>query len=240
MSEVGVTLATMNGSSVLGRDLYSEAEAARLLQVAPSTLHYWLEGGRQRGKTYAPVIRTQPRGERVVTWAEFVEAGLLRTYRRDHQVPMAELRHFIDRLRDEYHVPYPLAHEHPFVTGRQLVYQAQEQAGLSGDFWLVVDAGGQFMLTPPGAEFLRRVTFTDDVAAAWSPHNDLESPVRVDPLRRGGRPNVAGISTEVLWEHVEAGEDVSEVAEAFEVSPSDVRWALAYEHSTREGASRSA
>jgi hypothetical protein len=34
-----------------------------------------------------------------VTWAEFIEAGLLRMYRRDRSVLMAELRTFIDRLR---------------------------------------------------------------------------------------------------------------------------------------------
>ncbi len=31
--------------SILERDLFSEAEAARLLSVAQGTLHYWLEGG---------------------------------------------------------------------------------------------------------------------------------------------------------------------------------------------------
>jgi hypothetical protein len=78
--------------SVLEREMYSEAEAARLLRVSQSTLHYWLDGGEQRGKTHKPVIRIRSTGKRTVTWAEFVEAGLLREYRRTHGVPMAELR----------------------------------------------------------------------------------------------------------------------------------------------------
>ena len=90
--------------------MYTEAVAARLLRVAPSTLHYWLEGGNQRGKIYRPVIRIEARGPgAAVTWAEFVEAALLRSYRRDHDVPLRELRDFIDRLRQEFQVPYPLA-----------------------------------------------------------------------------------------------------------------------------------
>ena len=93
--------------SVLEREMFSEAEAARLLRVPQSTLHYWLDGGEYRRKTYKPVIRLQPRGDRSVTWAEFVEAGLLREYRRTHRVPMAELRTFIDLLREELGVPYP-------------------------------------------------------------------------------------------------------------------------------------
>jgi uncharacterized protein (DUF433 family) len=38
----------------------------------------------------------------------------------------------------------------------------------------------------------------------------------------------------VLWEHVEdAGEDLDEVADAFDLDVDDVRWALAYETSAR-------
>jgi hypothetical protein len=47
--------------SILERELFSEAEAARLLRVAQGTLHYWLEGGTKRGKTCAgdPVRPTE-------------------------------------------------------------------------------------------------------------------------------------------------------------------------------------
>lgn len=232
----GGRLQVMSTAAVLERDIFCEAEAARLLRVAQSTLHYWLDGGQQRGKTYPPVIRVEARGERQVTWAEFVEAGLLRSYRRDLQVPMTELRAFIDYLRQEYGVPYPLAHEQPLVSGRSLVLRAQEEAGLSSDFWLATSAGGQMLLTPPGADFLKRVGFESGVAASWRPHDDADSPVLIEPLRRSGRPNVAGISTEVIWEHVEAGEDVEEVADAFDLTRQDVSWALAYEYATRAGA----
>src|SRR5690242_19653996 len=98
----------MTDVALLDREMYAEAEAARLLRVAQSTLHYWLEGGTQRGKTYRPIIRPEATGQRSVTWAEFVEAGLLREYRK-RRVPMAELRSFIDELRSRYEVPYPLA-----------------------------------------------------------------------------------------------------------------------------------
>lgn len=70
----------MTDVALLDREMYAEAEAARLLRVAQSTLHYWLEGGKQRGKTYRPIIRPEATGQRSVTWAEFVEAGLLREY----------------------------------------------------------------------------------------------------------------------------------------------------------------
>ena len=218
---------------ILEREMYSEAEAARLLRVAQSTLHYWLEGGRHRGKTYMPILRPEPRGSRTVTWAEFIEASLLRQYRRQHRVPMPELRAFIELLRDQTGVPYPLAHHRPFVAGRELVYRAQDEIKLQPDLCLVAAVRGQLVLTPASQAFVERVVWDDDFAVAWRPHDDPHSPVRVDPTTRFGRPAVGGVSTEVVWEHAEAGEDIEETAKAFELDADEVRWALAYETSLR-------
>jgi uncharacterized protein (DUF433 family) len=221
--------------SVLEREMYSEAEAARLLRLPQSTLHYWLEGGERRGKVYMPVIRVEPRGERApVTWAEFIEAGLLRQYRRQHKVPMAELRDFIDGMRARSGSPYPLAHHQPFIAeGRQLVSEIQEEADLPAEFSLVATVRGQFILTPAAEMFVERVTWSEDVATGWRPHDDPRSPVRMDPEFRFGKPAVKGVSTEIIWEQDQDGADVEETAEAFSLEVSDVRWALAYETSLR-------
>ncbi len=55
----------MTDLRLLEREMYAEAEAARLLDVAPGTLHYWLEGKTGRaGKVHRPVIRQEPKGTR--------------------------------------------------------------------------------------------------------------------------------------------------------------------------------
>jgi len=224
----------MSAVEILEREMYSEAEAARLLRLSQGTLNYWLEGGDRRGKTYPPIIRAEPKGERTVTWAEFVEAALLREYRRTHRVPMAELRSFIDDLRTSLGVPYPLAHKRPFVgADRRLVYDAQEHSGLEAEYCLVAWASNQLVLTHPAAVFVERVTWDGDIAAGWRPHADPASPVRIDPEVRFGRPAIGGVSTEALWEHSEGGEDPDEIAEAFDLTVDEVNWALAYETSTR-------
>ncbi len=219
--------------SVLEREMYSEAEAARLLEVPQSTLHYWLEGGDQRGKRYKPVIRIEPGNGRSVTWAEFVEAGLLREYRRAKGVPMAELRAFIDRLRQDFGVPYPLADRRPYVVGRELVLEAQDAAGLDPEFWLVAAVSGQLMLMPPSEAFVQRVVWEGDVAAGWRPDPNPKSSVQILPDVRFGRPSVKGISTEAIWEQVDSGEEVDDVADLYQLTASDVRWALAYENAQR-------
>ena len=225
----------MGTISLLDREMFAEAEAARLLQLHQSTLHCWLEGREMRGRHYQPIIRPVATGSRTVTWAEFIEAGLLRGY-RSKRVPMTELRAFIDLLRQEYGVPYPLAHEAPLVSGRQLVLRAQEQAGLDGDFRLVAFANNQLILTGPSLEFTERVHWENDIAVRWRPHDDPHSPVLMTPDVRFGQAAVRGISTDVIWEHDKAGEDVAEIATAFDLTPDDVRWALAYETSLRSTA----
>ena len=231
----------MTDVALLECEMCAETEAARLLGVAQSTLHYWLEGKTGRGgKVHRPVIRQEPKGPgAAVTWAEFVEAGLLRQYRRELQVPLPELRAFIELLRQRFDVPYPLADRRPYASGKALVLEAQEQAALPGDLWLVTVAGGSCCSRPPSESFLRRARWEGEVATGWRPHEDQDSVVLIDPAVRFGRPAVGGISTEVIWEHSQDGEDDDEIAEVYGLTPRDVAWALAYEKPRRAEASRS-
>jgi uncharacterized protein (DUF433 family) len=116
-----------------------------------------------------------------------------------------------------------------------VVLKVQDAAGLGPAFCLVAAVRGRLILTPPAASFVDRVDWRGDTAAAWRAHDDPRSPVRIDPDVRSGQPAVGGVRTEILWEQVEAGEDLGKVAEAFDLSADDVRWALAYEHSRRSG-----
>jgi hypothetical protein len=138
---------------------------------------------------YRPIIRVEPRGSRSVTWAEFVEAALIREYRRTMNVPMGELRAFIDLLREQYGVPYPLADRRPFVMGRELVMQAQDAAGLDPEFCLVAAVRGQLILTPPSQSFVEKVAWAGDLAVGWHPHRDPASPVL---MTSGGAVRQAG------------------------------------------------
>lgn len=219
---------------VLDREMFAEAEAARLLQLAQGTLHYWLEGGTRGRRDYLPIIRAKSTGSRIVTWGEFVEAGLLRQYRRTHRVPMAELRAVIEQLRDKLGVPYPLAHFKPFVgPGQRLLLEVQEAAGLPGEFWLVAIADGQPTLTAPSETYVERVEWSHDLAVGWRPAADPRSPVRMRPDERFGLPSIGGIKTEIIWEHLGAEETFDEVANQFHLTVDEVRWAHAFETSLR-------
>jgi uncharacterized protein (DUF433 family) len=95
-------------------------------------------------------------------------------------------------------------------------------------------------LTPPSAAFVDRVTWDGDVATGWRPAADPQSPVRILPDVRFGRPSIKGISTEAIWEQDDAGMDVEEIAELYQLDIPDVRWALAYENSQHANSPRAA
>lgn len=48
---------------------------------------------------------------------------------------------------------------------------------------------------------------------------DDPSRLGADPDQRFGKPAIGGISTEVIWEHADAGADEVEIAETFDLSP---------------------
>jgi uncharacterized protein (DUF433 family) len=217
----------------LEREMFTVGEAARLLRVPDPTLRWWLDG--KAG--YRPVIRREPTKSSSVTWGEFVEAGRLKQYRRIHKVQLKTLRTFIDQVRDEFDIPYPLAHERPFVgNGKELVRRIQADVELDAELCLVAVANDQLVLTPAAEAFFTRVDWADDIAIGWRPHDDPNSPVRMAPDLRFGRPSIRGISTDVLVEQLEDGADFSEVAADFRLTEEDVRWALAYETSLRSAA----
>lgn len=220
--------------SILERPVYGLAEAARHLGLRADRARAWLDGYERRGVRYPPVIRPEPNGEDVVTWGEFVELGYLREYRHKG-VPLQRLRPVVDGLRTMYGTPYPLATAKPFILGKELVLQLQQDHGIPASIAMVVPSGQTILLAEETTRFLRKVEFESDAsgdALRLRPAGPA-SPVVIDPLVRFGLPTVEGVATERLWELFDAGESVEQIADGYEVAPELVRAAIAYEEQQR-------
>lgn len=220
--------------SVLDVPVMPSREAARQLRIPPATLQHWLEGGERRGIFYPPVLRARPLGSTDMTWGEVVEARWLRTYRS--RVSMQRLRPFIAAMRDEFGVPYPLAHFRPFVTGRELVFKLQERTDVPDHLWLVHRGKhNQYRVSPLIAnDYLDMVEFTQDDAAEAERIRPLgkRRAVVLDPRITSGAATVRGVRTAVLAERERTGSVVDELAEEFGLKKEEVRDGLAYEWST--------
>lgn len=221
----------MNELHVLARPVMTANEAAVQLGMPTQTLRTWLEGRSAKGKFYEPILRPEPLGHYEMTWGEVVEAKYLRAYR--NHVSLQQLRPFVAALRENFGVPYPLAHFRPFVdTQRQLLLNLQEQTGLPDELWVVFHGNhGQLLLNPlVEREFLQRVEFatTGQREAERLRPMGKSSPVVLDPLRASGAASVRGVRCDALAELVDAGELVEEVADDFGLTVPEVKSALAY------------
>lgn len=209
-------------------------EAARQLRIPPATLQHWLEGGRRGSRWYEPILRVEPQGVSTITWGEMVEARYLRAYRRDLRVSMQQLRPFVAALRNEFGVPYPLAHFRPFIDkNRRILLELQTESKLPEALWVVYEVKtGQTILNPLVEEnYLARVEFAEDgqqEAQRMHPAGKT-SPVVIDPNLSSAASTVLGVRTEILAEHASAGATVDDIAEDFDLPVSAVKAALAWE-----------
>ena len=224
--------------SILERPTYDVWSAAALLGLSRDRTRAWLDGYERRGKRYLPVIRPSCTGDDVVTWGEFVELGYLREYRRKG-VPLQRLRPVINALRDELQTPYPLATAKPYIEGKELVLKLQEANSLPHSIAMVIRSGQYLVLTKEAERFLKKVVFDPpDGGDACRLHPaGPTTPVIIDPLVRFGKPAVEGVAVERLWELHDAGESVTGIAAAYDMSNDLVNAAITYQEQQRALAS---
>jgi hypothetical protein len=220
--------------AVLDRPLYTVGQAARLLRIPSQTLRRWLDGTTVQGGSYPPVIREEATGSEIVTWGEFVEAGLLRGY-REKKVPLQKMRPFIVEARREFKVSYPLAHFKPLIDHKDLVYELQIRTGLHSELALVRAEGGQMYLAPVVAQFLERVDFDPDENVIRLHPEGRESPVVIDPAIAFGTPQIRGIRTDLITESYNAG-GAEEAALGWRVTPLEIDAAVSWERSLAKAA----
>jgi uncharacterized protein (DUF433 family) len=228
---------TLADVETLNRELYTVTEAARLLGIQPVKLRRWLDGFYVGDRFYEPVIRPERTGTNTVTWAEFVEAGFLNQY-RTHKVTLQHMRPIIVRMREEFGVPYPLAHFKPIVdtASKELVLRLQEETGLDEDLVLVRPLGNQLQWAAPVLSFLRQVEFdTQGVAWRFRPLGK-ESPVVIDPEVSFGIPQVRGVRTESIEESFAETGDIKQVADEWQLTEDEVVAALQWEAQRRTAA----
>jgi uncharacterized protein (DUF433 family) len=182
------------------------------------------------------VIRPETTGNEAVTWGEFVEAGYLNEYRL-RGVSLQRLRPVVQRLRERLGVPYPLAHAKPYLEGKELVLEVQEETGLPPGLHMVVVRNGQLTLAPCAEAYREKIEFEPDTADGAAVRLFPESPHRrvvIDPLRAFGAPSIRGIRTENLYDLFAAGDSVASIARAYALDVEDVEDAIRYE-SVRTG-----
>lgn len=221
--------------------LYTIAEAARYLNVPPSTFANWVNGYQRAGTpTRVPVSsdaivtsvsRSHPRGP-VIPFVGLAEGLVLAAWRHSG-VPLQRIRPALSRLEQEFGLPHALASKKLYTDGAEVLYDyAQHSADdETGEALrdLVVVSSGQRVFNDVVSAYLRRLDFDDDVYARRIHLPAYTSAdVLVDPGRGFGQPIFArgGARLEDALAMFRAGETLDVVAEEYEVPAAQLEDAL--------------
>ncbi|MWV48169.1 DUF433 domain-containing protein [Rathayibacter sp. VKM Ac-2803] len=204
--------------------IYSQGEAARIIQAPPSSFTRWAHGHRFRQRHEgewghsAPLLTGVREGRGVtVPFTALAEGYIIESFRRAG-LPMARIRPAIDVLRDRIGLENALLSQRLMTDGAEILFENGE-----GD--LVVVRNQQGVFREVVHEFLRSISYRDGYVSLITLPTFEGVDVVVDPLRNAGQPTIArlGVRVEDVLSRVRAGEPLAEVGDDFGLERRELR-----------------
>jgi len=212
---------------------YSIAEAARYLKLPAATLRSWTIGRPypKAGQTarFQPLIRVARKVPPALSFYNLIEAHVLQSLRTDHGVAIRELRAAIDFAEKSLDIERLLLRKDLRThAGKVFLDKYGELINLG--------ASGQLALRKLLDEHLKRVEWDDwrfpvRLYPFVSTEGSARRPIAIDPAIAFGRPVIlrAGVSTRTIAERLDAGESVSNLAEDYDLTATEIEEAVMYE-----------
>lgn len=211
---------------------YGVAEAARYLKIAPATLRSWAVGrtyprGSGRG-FFQPLFPLADPDAHLLSFANLVEAHILRALRTEHGVSVKDLRTAIRFAETQLGVKRLLLSPKLRTAERELFMHKYGKL-------INLSRAGQLAMEEVLEAHLRRVEWRLDVPLRLYPYVTDESPeakvISIDPTVQFGRPVLVskGISTAVIAERVDAGESIKDLSADYGLDPDEIKTAIVYE-----------
>lgn len=211
---------------------YGIAEAARYLKMASATLRSWTVGRsypRESGSAFfRPLIALADREARLLSFSNLVEAHVLRGLRTEQGISIKDVRTAIKYAEKELGVDNLLLDPALRTTGRHLFLQKYGTL-------INLTRSGQYAMERVLEAHLRRVEWDRSVPLKLFPfvsdELDGERIIVIDPAVKAGRPILAsrGISTAIIVDRVDAGEDITDLAKDYGLEASEIGAAIVYE-----------
>jgi uncharacterized protein (DUF433 family) len=214
--------------------LYTVAEAARVVDVPPTTLATWAKGyvrrapgrGEVRGEPVVTYIAPDREREPCIPFVGLAETLVLAAVRRSG-VPMQRIRPALTELQRELGIDHALASRRLYTDGAELLFDYGETRRNTPEgrsvLNLVVVRSGQRVFSEVIEAYLRRIDYADDGYASLIHVPAYEhAEVVVDPTRAFGAPvfERGGARVEDVLERFWAGETLDELSGEFGV-PAD-------------------
>ena len=210
---------------------YTLPVAARHVRVPAATLRYWVVGRdyvwKGQPKRAKPLIEVRDTRPRFLSFLNLVEAHVLASMRRKHELPMHKVRSALAYLEKELGCKHPLATETFRTDGVDLFVDRMNDV-------INVSGGGQTEIKQALAAGLQRIGYEGGLALRLYPYvrrdDGVEQPklVVIDPRISFGRPVLdgTGIPVDDIAERFLAGESAIALAKDFRVKPEMVEEAV--------------
>ncbi len=196
---------------------YGLSEAAHYLRIPLATLRSWVRGRyypTEAGRKYfQPVITLPDPKLGTLSFVNLVEAHVLDAIRREHHVPLPNVRSAVNYVQKQFGSRHPLA-EQKFETDGVNLFVSR--------FGKLVSASeeGQLAMRELIKAHLRRIEHDAAGFAVrlypFTRKHELDQPkiIVIDPFVSFGRPTIAGtgITTSVLAERYKAGDSMDALA----------------------------
>jgi uncharacterized protein (DUF433 family) len=209
---------------------YTLPTAARHVRIPAATLRSWVLGRPYEAANqtrHSPALIRVPQGRpRFLTFTNLVEAHVLASMRRKHELPMHKVRKAIKYLESELGVEHPLATETFKTNGVDLfVNRFGRLVNVSKD--------GQTEMKDAIEAGLTRINYEMGIASQLFPlirADGFEQPklIVIDPRVAFGRPVLlgTGVPVDEIAQRFQAGESAAELAKDFRVKEPMVEEAI--------------
>lgn len=231
---------SVGNNPLLGVGIYSPSSAARILRYEPRLVAFSARAARAWAIGHGPtrpvfVRQLAALGDAyadVLTFRDMMELFIIASCRACG-VSLQSIRIISERLAALLSIESPLSVARVWTDGLTMYADLLRQPPSPPGTAVAVEDLLKHQLAIEGIvkPFMKaKLEFEGDQPARYWPDRP-QGRVVLDPLRRFGRPHIAGtgIETAVLYEYVSAGESIADVASWYDIDQGEVRAACRYE-----------
>jgi len=191
---------------------YTIPEACHYLNLAESTVRYWVAG---KGGEYEPVIIPASTSRpTLLSFINLAEVHVLGTITREHKVKLPRVRTAVDYLKQEFKSDHPLI-DHKLATDGSSLFIER-----FGELINISERGQLAMLINSALERIEWDARGLPVKLFPFTRTNLQDSPRIVLIQPGlafGRPviNGTGIPTEIIAERYKAGDSVEDLVKDY-------------------------
>jgi uncharacterized protein (DUF433 family) len=216
---------------------YALAQAARFINLSPTTLRNWVRGRNLRRKDghwahFDALVKVE---SELLSFSHLVQVHILRSLRRDEDIRMSRLRDAMDWAKKTYHIERLLLSEQLRTAPGEILLDRYGE---------LINAGrsGQLAIRHALEAHLKRVAWDAEGPTqffpglvsifAAPPQQEVPRLILIDPTISLGKPVLASkpaLRVSAIVDRVNAGEEEDEIARDYGIERREVDAAIDYE-----------